>query len=217
MHIEIGIIDPIRIAAANVAALGLVSTQLPGVVRNPVELVKTGLAALVFSVLMESWHLPIGPSELHLIGATTIYLLFGFRATMLGFAFGLGLQTIVEPQDALHLGVNSLSLMAPLMAVHATYGRRLFGENTADRFTFARVLRLDAIYYAGVASMVGFWLMISNAATPFADWAHWAVSYAPVFALEACLTFGAVTIFGRKRDLPLLSRFSELGRLNFAR
>lgn len=217
MHIEIGIIDPVRIAAANATALSLFLAQTPALIREPAVIIKTAAAALVFSVLMQSWHLPVGPSELHLIGATTIYLLFGFRATMMGFGLGLALQTLMEPQDLLHIGVNSLSLMVPLMAVHLSYGRRLFGQGVADRFTFARVLRLDAIYYAGVATMVGFWLLLSNAATPFADWARWAIAYMPVFALEAMITFAAVTLFGRKRNLPMLQRFSELGRLNFAR
>lgn len=217
MHIEIGIIDPVRITAANVAALSLFAAQTPALVRDPATVIKALAAALVFSVLMQSWHLSVGPSELHLIGATTIYLLFGFRPTMMGFGLGLALQTLIEPQDLLHIGVNSLSLMVPLIAVHASFGHRLFGQAVAERFTFARVLRLDAIYYAGVAAMVGFWLLLSNTATPFADWARWAIAYMPVFAAEAMITFGVVTLIGRKRDIPVLQRFSELGRLNFAR
>jgi hypothetical protein len=38
------------------------------------------------------WHLAPGPSELHLIGATTVYLLFGFAPAIVGFGLGLLLQ-----------------------------------------------------------------------------------------------------------------------------
>ena len=216
MHIEPGIIDPLRVGAANVVALGLVASQMPSFVREPVRLVKTGLAAVVFSVLMQGWHMPVGPSELHLIGATTVYLLFGFSPTLVGFAVGLALQSLIEPEDALHLGVNSLSLMLPLIAVHLTYGKRLTAATGAERFSLARVFRLDAVYYAGVSAMVGFWLMISNDAVPFADWARWALAYLPVFGLEALVTFTTVTVMARWRERKLLATWSELGRLNLA-
>ncbi len=93
---------------------------------------------------MQSWHLAVGPSELHLIGATTLSSFLALTAAMLGFALGLLLQGFFfEPQDLLHLGVNSLSLMLPMVAVHETFGSAL-AVNAADRFSFARVLRIDA-------------------------------------------------------------------------
>lgn len=132
MHIEVGIIDPARIALANAAALSLVASQLPALWRHPLMLPKTALAAVAFSIMMQVWHLPVGPSELHLIGATTIYLLFGFTPAMLGFALGLVLQAFLfEPGDIPHLGVNALSLMLPMMVVHYTFGKRLFLEKLA--------------------------------------------------------------------------------------
>ncbi len=217
MHIEPGIIDPLRVTAANAVALAVVATQLPALVRAPLNIVKTGLAAIVFSVLMQSWHLAVGPSELHLIGATTVYLLFGFAPAMLGFALGLFLQGFFfESQDLIHLGVNSLSLMLPMVAVHETFGKRLFAANAADRFSFARVLRIDAVYYAGVSAMVAFWLLISNDSFALVDWGRWALAYMPVFGLEALITFTTVTIMKTWRDKGALARLTELGRLNFA-
>lgn len=217
MHIEVGIVDPLRLAAANVVALGLVATQVPALVRQPAMVVRTALAAVGFSILMQVWHLPVGPSELHLIGATTVYLIFGFVPTLVGFAIGLVLQaTLLEPKDIPHLGINALSLMLPLIAVHATYGKRLFAAINGERFTLARVLRLDAVYYAGVTAMVGFWLMISNDAGALVDWGRWAVAYLPVFGAEAMLTFATVTLLARWRDRPALGRFSSLGDLRLA-
>ena len=218
MHIEVGIVDPLRLAAANVVALGLVASQTPALIRSPGLVIRTVLAATVFSVLMQVWHLPVGPSELHLIGATTVYLLFGFTPTVVGFALGLLLQaTLLEPRDIPHLGINALSLMLPLIAVHATFGKRLFDARHGERFTLARVLRLDAVYYAGVTVMVGFWLMISNDAAALTDWGRWALAYLPVFMLEAMITFTAVTVMARWRNMPALANFSTLGQLNLAR
>jgi cobalt/nickel transport system permease protein len=217
MHIEIGIIDSARLTAANVGTALVVATQARHLVRAPFDLAKTALAAVVFSVLMQIWHQPVGPSELHLIGATTVYLLFGFVPTIVGFAIGLLMQGLLfEPQDLLHLGVNSLSLMLPLVAVHASYGRRLFAAQGGERFSYARVLRLDAVYYAGVTAMVGFWLSISNDATAIADFAAWALAYVPVFAAEATLTFGTVALLARYRANPALQHLTDLGRLRFA-
>lgn len=217
MHIEIGIIEPVRIVAANAVAAAAVASQLPALLRAPAVAVKAGCAALAFSALMQIWHLPVGPSELHLIGATTVYLLFGFAATALGFGAGLLLQALLfEPADLAHLGVNALSLLVPLAAMHLSFGRRLQDRALGERFTFARVLRLDAVYYAGVTAMVGFWLMISTDQAALADWGRWALAYAPVFFVEAALSFGAVIAVRRFADRPLVARFTEVGRYSFA-
>lgn len=214
MHIEPGIIDPLRVSAANIVAAGVIATQAGTVVKDPTKVVKTVLAAVFFSVLMQAWHLPVGPSELHLIGATTVYLLFGFSPTIVGFAVGLLLQALVfDPEDMVHIGVNALSLMLPLFAVHYSFGKRLFGGDHAERFTLARVLRIDAVYYAGVTAMVGFWLGISNDAVAASDWARWAAAYLPVFFVEAIMTFITVTVLGAWRNAPALAKFSELKQL----
>ncbi|MBF2718209.1 energy-coupling factor ABC transporter permease [Agrobacterium vitis] len=217
MHIEVGIIDPARVALANAAALSLVASQLPALWRHPLMLPKTALAAIAFSIMMQVWHLPVGPSELHLIGATTIYLLFGFTPAMLGFALGLVLQAFLfEPGDIPHLGVNALSLMLPMMVVHYTLGKRLFSGEIGKRFNLARVLGLDATYYAGVSAMVGFWLAISNDGLAFANWGRWVIAYAPVFAIEACITFIIVLAVRRIRHLRVTSQITEIDRLTFA-
>ena len=217
MHIELGIIEPVRLAVANATAFGLVATQLPALVKNPVNIPKTLISAVVFSFAMQIWHMPVGPSELHLICATSVYLLFGFTPAMLGFALGLFMQAVLfEPQDMLHLGVNALSLMVPMIAVHYSFGRRLFAKTMQDRFTLGKVLRLDATYYAGVSSMVGFWLMISHGNVHFADWAQWVVAYLPVFILEAMITFGAVMTIRHWRDAKPMMMLTEVGKLRFA-
>ena len=63
----------------------------------------------------------------------------------------------------MHLGVNSLSLMVPLIAVHALGGRQYFADRASKpRLTWAEIVKFDAAYYAGVVGMVGFWLALGH-------------------------------------------------------
>jgi cobalt/nickel transport system permease protein len=216
VHIEIGIIEPVRLAVANAAAAALVASQVPALIRQPGLLPRVAGVGVVVAALMQSWHLPIGPSELHLIGATTAYLFAGLPAAILGFALALALQCLVEPQDVAHLGVNILSLGLPLVALHLTFGKRLFDTSLGERFTLARVVRLDVTYYAGVAAMVAFWLGVSGNPMPVRDWAAWAMAYLPVFLGEAAISFAAVTIVQRSGALgEFARRHTALGQLRF--
>jgi len=202
MHIEPGILSGAKIAAANLAAISLVAAQAPQLLRKPQLVLRTLLAALFFSVFMQSFHLPAGASELHFIGAMPIYLTLGFVPALLGFGLGLLLQGVVfEPADLLHLGVNFLSLAVPLLALHATLGRRL-AAGAATRI--GAVLKLDAAYYAGVALMVGFWLAMGEVATPFAEWTAFAAAYLPVVLIEPVFTVAAVRLLQSQAHRPLV-------------
>ena len=77
MHIEIGILPQDKLVMAAVAATGLLAVHAKPLLTNPANWLRTALAAVFFSILMQLWHLPVGPSELHLVGAIPIYLLFG--------------------------------------------------------------------------------------------------------------------------------------------
>jgi cobalt/nickel transport system permease protein len=189
MHIEPGLLAQTKVIAANTAALAVLASQAPALLRRPTLWLRTGLAALFFTLFMQAFHMPVGPSELHFIGAMPIYLLLGFLPTLFGFALGLGLQGLLfEPQDLVHLGVNALSLMVPLIVLHKTLGQRL---NSAS-LNAAQILKLDGVYYAGVTLMVGFWLTQSSDAFALADWARFAASYLGVVALEPLFTLGLV-------------------------
>ncbi|WP_366949873.1 energy-coupling factor ABC transporter permease [Immundisolibacter sp.] len=202
MHIEPGILSGAKIAAANLAAIGLVAAQAPQVVKRPQLILRTLLAALFFSVFMQSFHLPAGASELHFIGAMPIYLTLGFVPTLLGFGLGLLLQGVVfEPADLLHLGVNFLSLAMPLLALHLGLGRKLAAGAATE---IRSVLKLDAAYYAGVAAMVGFWLSMGEVATPFAEWMTFAAAYLPVVLIEPVLTVAVVRLLQSQAHRPLV-------------
>jgi cobalt/nickel transport system permease protein len=198
MHIEPGILSAAKVLGADAAALGALAGHAPGFLRRPLDIARTLLAAMFFSLFMELWHQPVGPSELHFIGASTIYFVFGFLPTMFGFALGLLLQGLLfEPQDLVHLGVNSLSLIVPLIAAHAVVGRRVIDPSSLAATPWSSVLKFDALYYGGVVAMVGFWLAIGDVRTPFADWTLFAASYLPVVLCEPAISCGILRLLGR--------------------
>jgi ABC-type Co2+ transport system permease subunit len=197
MHIEPGVLAAGKLMVANAAALAVVGAAALTLVRQPRLLLRTLLAATFFSACMQAFHMPVGPSELHFIGAMPMYLALGLAPTLLGFALGLLVQGwLFEPADLLHWSVNTLSLALPLLALHAGIGRK------AQRIDLRSVLRLDTAYYAGVTAMVGFWLSIGDVATPLADWLRFAASYGAVVVLEPILTIGVLLSLARVRHVP---------------
>lgn len=213
MHIEPGILLAGKLAAANVAACALVAGAAWAQRRQALRgLLRTALAAAFFTLCMQAFHLKVGPSELHFIGAMPMYLAFGLLPTLLGFALGLLLQGLLfEPADLLHLAVNTLSLALPLLALHATLGRRL------ERLNLRAVLRLDAAYYSGVTLMVGLWLALGEVPTPLTDWLRFALSYLAVVVLEPVVTVGVLLGITRLRGRRWAARCFDISRAAMAR
>jgi ABC-type Co2+ transport system permease subunit len=217
MHIEPGLVAPAKVLIANVSALGLLGFYARGLVRQPADLIRTLLAALFFSVFMQGFHLAVGPSELHFVGAMAMYLTLGFLPTLYGFALGLLLQGLIfDPIDLPHLAVNSLSLILPLLAVHYGLGRRLRDAASDRRIGWATIVKLDAAYYTGVTLMVGFWLALADVATPFAAWATFAASYLAIVAIEPLVTYGALRLLKRYEGQPLVATCFSVGALRLA-
>lgn len=199
MHIEPGYISAAKVAAANIGAVALIASQVKHLMLRPQLIVRTLIAALFFSVSMEVFFMPVGPSELHFVAAMPIYLLFGFVPTLIGFGIGLLLQGLLfHPTDLVNLGVNFLSLAVPLVALHATMGQRI------AKLDMRTILKLDAVYYTGVTLMVGFWLSIGEVATPMSAWLTFAASYLVLAACEPLLTWAAVKLMQRHADKPLV-------------
>jgi ABC-type Co2+ transport system permease subunit len=212
MHIEPGVLSAAKILGADAAACGVLAAHTRAFVRQPLDLVKTLLAAAFFSLFMELWHQPVGPSELHFIGASTIYFVFGFLPTMFGFVLGLLLQSILfEPQDLVHLSVNSLSLIVPLIAAHALVGRRVLAAGSLGSVAWSSVLRFDAVFYGGVVTMVGFWLALADVTTPVADWTLFALCYLPVVLCEPAISCGVLRLLGRLDTGSRIRQLTALG------
>ena len=157
MHIEPGILSGAKIAAANLAATALVAAQAPELSGNRSACCAPLLAALFFSVFMQSFHTPAGASELHFIGAMPIYPTLGFVPTLLGFGLGLLLQGGSSSPPTRCRISGSISSRWPYRWWRCM-PRSAAGSPAAPRRRSGSVLKLDAAYYAGVAVMVGFWL-----------------------------------------------------------
>ena len=216
MHIQPGILNGITIGYANQAAIGTIAAYCPALIKRPDLVIRTILAAIFFSILMQSFHMSVGPSELHLVGASAIYFLFGFIPTLLAFPLGLLLQgAIFEPTDLIHIGVNSLSLMLPLIATHYAIGNRFIASRAGQQteFNWQQVVRFDAVYYGGVVAMVGFWLLNGNEVTPLQSWASFAIAYLPLVLLEPVLTIALVKLMRKAPQLAWLGRFTDVDSL----
>ncbi len=195
MHIEPGYVASAKILAANAAAIALVGSQSVHLLKQPSQIVRSLLAAAFFTLAMQAFHLPVGPSELHFLGAMPLYLSLGFIPTLFGFALGLLVQGLLfDPSDLAHLGVNFLSLSLPLVLVHATFGQRLGARSVRN------IMKLDAAYYAGVTLMVGFWLALGEVATPLSAWLAFAASYASIVAIEPVITLLLLQALARRPD-----------------
>ncbi len=196
MHIEPGYIASAKILAANLAAAALLGSQSVHLLKAPPLVVRSLIAGVLFMLFMQAFHLPVGPSELHFLGAMPLYLALGFVPTLFGFALGLLAQGLMfAPADLLHLGVNTLSLALPLVLVHATLGRRL--QAARARLDLRGILKLDAAFYSGVTLMVGFWLAIGEVATPLSAWLAFASSYAAIVAVEPLITLLLISAIAR--------------------
>ena len=214
MHIEPGFVSAAKVLGANIAATSLLAFYLKGLVKNPFEIVKALLAAVFFSVFMQSFHAPVGPSELHFIGAMSIYMTLGFVPTIFGFAAGLLIQGLVfDPMDLPHLAVNSLSLILPLIATHHLAGKKLFESGIKARLSWKAIVKLDAVYYAGVTGMVGFWLLMGEVATPFSAWLTFAASYLALIAVEPFITLLTLRVLKRYEGSPVVGKLSVIRSL----
>ena len=217
MHIEPGFIAQTKIMLANAGAVSVLGWYAKDL-RQPADILRALLAAGFFSLFMQGFHVNVGPSELHFVGAMAIYLTLGFLPTLFGFAAGLLLQGLLfEPADLMHLAVNSLSLILPLIAVHYTLGRKLREMTNGHRIGWRTILKLDALYYGGVTTMVGFWLLVSDVATPFSAWAAFAASYLAVVAFEPVFTYAALRLLKRYQHKPLIDACFAVKTLTLAR
>ncbi|MEK7712095.1 MAG: energy-coupling factor ABC transporter permease [Pseudomonadota bacterium] len=218
MHIEPGFIAQTKIMLANAGAISVLGWYAKDLLRRPADILRTLLAAGFFSLFMQAFHMSVGPSERHFVGAMAMYLTLGFLPTLFGFALGLLLQGLLfEPTDLVHLAVNSLSLVVPLIAVHFTLGRKLRETTNGHHIDWRTILKLDAMYYSGVTGMVGFWLLVSEVATPFAAWATFAASYLAIVAIEPLFTYGVIRLLKRYQHKPLIDTCFAVKTLTLAR
>lgn len=103
-----------------------------------------------------------------------------------------------------------------LITVHYTLGRKPSDTMTGQRINWRTILKLDALYYGGVTAMVGFWLQVSDVATPFSAWAAFASSYLAIVAVEPLFTYALVRLLKRHESKPLANTCFAVKSLKLA-
>ena len=173
------------------------------------RIMRTLLAAVFFLLLMQGVHLSAGPSELYVVGAMPIYLLLGFIPALLGAVLGLLIHgTLIDVQHFPQFALSGLSLLLPLIAVHFTLGRKLSAMTNGHHICWRSLLKLDAMYYAGVIGIAGVWLLMTEATLPFAALGMFAAACFAIAALESAF------IYSLLRTHKLLQRADRAHFLN---
>lgn len=174
-------------------------TRVPAKIGQPLfsqsRTLRTLLAAVLFLLLMQSVHLSAGASELYVVGAMPVYLLLGFIPALLGAVLGLLIQgTLLGANHLPQLALSGLALLLPLIAVHFTLGRKLGTLTNGHHICWRSLLKLDAMYYVGVISIAGVWLLMTEATLPFAALGMFAATCFTIAALESAFIYSMLRI-----------------------
>lgn len=167
MHIEPGVVDGAKMALAYGTAaaaagysLKLIADDLKthSVVSFGARTVIAAIGVFIFFEVLP--HFAVGISEVHFILGTTLFLLLGAGPAALGLAGGLAIQGFLfAPSDVPMYFVNVSTLLFPLFAVDAL-AKRIIPETTAYvDLRYLDVLKLSAVYQAGIVAWVAFWAL----------------------------------------------------------
>ncbi|MEJ1993223.1 MAG: energy-coupling factor ABC transporter permease [Maritimibacter sp.] len=165
MHIEPGLVDPIKMTLAYATATGAgafaLKTAYDSVKEQGVtslalrSLATTGLVLTFFQVLP---HVPVGVSEVHLILGSTLLLIFGAAPAAIGLAMGLLIQGLFfAPFDLPQYGANMTTLLVPLFAIRALASRIIAPETAYVDLKYRQALALSTAYQGGIVAWVAFW------------------------------------------------------------
>lgn len=173
----------------------IASTKFSAANRGPATIMRALLAAGFFLLCMQIFHISFGPAELYFAAAMPVYLLLGFVPTLVGIALALLLQGVAfEPLNLPQLAMNSLPLLLPLIAVHFTLGRKLATTTNGHHICWRSILKLSAMYYAGMAGIVGIWHLLAPINTPSATWLAFAASCLAITVFESAITYSVLRI-----------------------
>lgn len=195
MHIEPGVVDATKIAlsyATAAASFGLVGKMAVDSVRHNGGLAalaarSVATTALVFGFFEVLPHAPVGPSEVHLILGSTLFLIFGAGAAAIGLVAGLLMQGLLfAPHDLPQYGMNVTTLIVPLYAM-SLLASKVIPRNTAYKdLSYSQALTLSTVFQAGIVSWVAFWVLYGQGfgAATLADLARFGGAYMSVVLLE---------------------------------
>lgn len=204
MHIEPGIVDGAKMAlgyasGAAVAAYSLKlawdSVKKDGAIALVIRsLITTVLVFCFFQVLP---HYPVGVSEVHFILGATLFLMFGAAPAAIGLALGLLAQGLFfAPADLPQYGINTTTLLVPLMVVSAL-AQRIIPANTAYKdVSYKQCLALSTAYQGGVIAWVAFWAFYGQGfgAGNLVSVGSFSVAYLAVIIIEPILDVAILAV-----------------------
>jgi ABC-type Co2+ transport system permease subunit len=210
MHIEPGVVDGANIVLSVATATGagaMTLRLLAGEVRERRALGLSWRVAIsslaVFTMFQVLPHQPAGVSEVHLILATSLALLFGAGSTALGLSAGLLAQGLLfAPFDLPQYGMNVTTLVVPLVVL-AFVMERVIPQHTAYvDLRYSQVLRLSMTYQGGIVAWVAFWTIYGTgfSVASLTQLAIFAAAYVAVIITEPLVDLAVLATAKRLGD-----------------
>ena len=219
MHIEPGVVVGAKMAlgvATGTGALGLTAKLARDFVKENGVATLTARAlvstALVFTFFQILPHHAVGVSEVHLILGSTLFLLFGAPAAMIGLASGLLVQGLFfAPSDLPQYGINVTTLLVPLYAMSLLAKRIIPADIPYRDVTYKQALALSVAFQGGIVSWVAFWALYGQGlgAENLARVASFGAAYMLVVLLEPLIDLGILAVAKNAHyltDSPLFAR-----------
>lgn len=204
MHIEPGVVQGAKMALGAATAAG----SLAFTAKLALDVAKAGglaalavrsviTTALVFCFFQVLPHHPVGVSEVHLILGSTLFLLFGAPAAMIGLASGLLIQGVFfAPFDLPQYGINLTTLLVPLYGM-SLLAKRLIPAKTAYKdVSYKQALALSTAYQGGIVAWVAFWALYGQGfgAENLVSVASFGAAYMTVILLEPLVDLGVLAL-----------------------
>lgn len=165
MHIEPGLVDPVKMTLAYATAAGAAgytakltweAAQQKGPASVLARAVLATFAVFCFFELLP--HYPVGVSEVHFILGSTLLLILGAAPAAIGLAVGLLLQGLLfAPFDLPQYAANITTLLVPLFAIKIVADRIIPSATPYVDLSYKQAFLLSTTYQGGVVAWVAFW------------------------------------------------------------
>ena len=194
MHIEPGIVEGPKIVLSYITAggAGLYALRAAWQLINEKGVAAVAVRSLVTTALVFTFfqvfpHVPVGISEVHLILASTLFLVFGMAPAAIGLAAGLLIQGLLFcPFDLPQYGMNVTTLLVPMFGLGYVANRVIAPNTPYVQLRYRQALALSTTYQAGIVGWVGFWALYGEgfAGQTVRDIATFGVAYMSVIIIE---------------------------------
>ncbi|WCD77940.1 energy-coupling factor ABC transporter permease [Pseudomonas sp. TUM22785] len=214
MHIEPGVVEGAKIFLSYgtaVAAFGLTAKMAVDSIRRNGGVTVLALRSLITTALVFCFfevlpHHAVGVSEVHLILGSTLLLMFGAGAAVVGLAAGLLIQGLFfAPFDLPQYGMNVTTLLVPLWGISLLANRLIPSATPYVETRYTQALALSTAYQGGIVAWVGFWAFYGHgfSSETLASVGTFGIAYMSVILVEPLIDLGVLAL------AKALSRYSK--------